>query len=152
MQYYLIYRNDELVGYSETNSFVDEVFLTGDSGALLRYAIAAVDFSGNKSQQTPDVQVVISSVSGLNAESVQLINSPNPFVESTLIMFELTENSQIELSVTDLTGKQIRVLADREFSPGAHQIEFNAAGLSSGVYFCRLRSADGVKIHKMILR
>jgi hypothetical protein len=151
VQYYEVYRNDELIGLSETNAYIDKDVLTGSFGGIIRYAVAAVDFSGNKSQPSPSVQVEISSLGEINAGGMQLFNTPNPFIDNTMITFTLNEGSKVEISVTDLTGKLIRVLEDREYAPGVHQVGFNAAGLNAGVYLCRLRSISAVVTRKMIL-
>ena len=68
-------------------------------------------------------------------------NSPNPFNPSTNISFSLPENSFVKLVVYDITGREISVLADDNFSAGNHSVLFNASSLPSGVYFYRLESS-----------
>lgn len=63
---------------------------------------------------------------------------PNPFNPSTMINFMLHEAGHARLSVYDMTGREVAVLADQAMAPGTYQYQFDATGLSSGVYLYRL--------------
>jgi len=78
-------------------------------------------------------------------------NYPNPFNPGTKISFSLDHNEKMNLSVYDIKGELISVLADREFSKGRHTVEFNAQDLSSGMYYYSLKSALGKEISKKML-
>lgn len=78
-------------------------------------------------------------------------NYPNPFNLQTTIHFELPEPSQIKLEVFDILGRKIQTLVDEPRIFGIHQEEFNAAGLSSGVYIYRLQIDEQVFVKKMTL-
>ncbi|MBK8552405.1 MAG: T9SS type A sorting domain-containing protein [Ignavibacteria bacterium] len=62
-------------------------------------------------------------------------NYPNPFNPSTLIRYSLKENGFISLKVYDIAGKEIRSLVNENQDNGNHSINFNAANLSSGIYY-----------------
>jgi hypothetical protein len=73
-------------------------------------------------------------------QTVQLnSNYPNPFNPTTTIRFALPDASSIRLSVYDAVGREVAVLADGVWSAGEHAVQFNATGLSSGVYVYRLK-------------
>ena len=57
----------------------------------------------------------------------------------------------MRLIVYDLLGREVAVLADEKIQPGAYQREFNASGLASGVYLCRLTAGASFQTRKMIL-
>ncbi len=78
-------------------------------------------------------------------------NYPNPFNPGTKINFSLDHNEKMNLSVYDIKGDLISVLADREFSKGRHTVEFNAQDLSSGIYYYSLKNAPGKEISKKML-
>ena len=78
-------------------------------------------------------------------------NYPNPFNPSTLISYTLPEEAHAKLIVYDALGRQVATLADDVQAAGAHQVTFNAAGLSSGVYFYRLEAGKNININKMLL-
>jgi hypothetical protein len=48
----------------------------------------------------------------------------------------------ISLKVFDILGREVAILVNEAMSPGSYRIRWNSTGLSSGVYFCRLRSGD----------
>ena len=62
-------------------------------------------------------------------------NFPNPFNPSTYISFSLPVRSRVKLIVYDMLGREVRKLADNSFEPGNHKVVFDAADLSSGIYF-----------------
>ena len=82
-------------------------------------------------------------------------NYPNPFNPSTEIKFSLAEQSYVKLILYDILGRKIKDLFIGEQSAGSHEIQFNAANLSSGIYFYSIE-ADYNKgtyknVKKMIL-
>lgn len=91
------------------------------------------------------------------AKSITLYeNFPEPFNASTTIQFELPSNSDIKLSVYNLLGQQVRLLADQIFAAGRHSIEWDAKDefgndVVSGVYFYRLESHGEVFSRKMMM-
>lgn len=78
-------------------------------------------------------------------------NYPNPFNPSTNIAFSLPQRQNVELSVFNLLGQKVATLYKGELSGGEHTLNFNAQGLSSGVYLYRLRTSTKVLDGKMIL-
>jgi hypothetical protein len=53
--------------------------------------------------------------------------------------------------VFNVLGERVAVLKDEVMPAGVHVVEFNATGLSSGVYFYRLTAGDFVATKKMVL-
>jgi hypothetical protein len=78
-------------------------------------------------------------------------NYPNPFNPSTQIQFELPQQSLINLSVYDVSGRKVSELANGVLPGGEHRYTFDASNLASGLYIYRL-SVDGVSVtRKMTL-
>jgi M6 family metalloprotease-like protein len=73
-------------------------------------------------------------------------NSPNPFNPSTTIRFGLPTREHVILAVFNTLGQQVAVLHNGEQEAGYHEVQFDASGLSSGVYFYRMqvRPSDSV--------
>ena len=74
----------------------------------------------------------------------------------TTIFFELSQTQQVKITVYDLAGRQVALLADQQYTMGEHTEKWNGyndAGLpvASGVYFIRMDSEDGVEFGKVIL-
>ncbi len=79
-----------------------------------------------------------------------LKNFPNPFNPTTTIRFSLRQADHVNLRVFNLAGQEVAVLADGYKKAGEQSIEFDASGLSSGVYIYKL-SAHGLSISKKLL-
>jgi hypothetical protein len=71
-------------------------------------------------------------------------NYPNPFNSKTRIGFRLQDVSFVDLKVYDMLGRSVSIVTQEYLSPGEHQIEVDASGLSSGVYFYRLTVKNSV--------
>lgn len=81
-----------------------------------------------------------------------LRNYPNPFTGQTTIEYNLPNDSQVMLVVTDLAGKQIAVLVNREQkTKGVHNISFDGSNYPAGVYYYTIQADEYVGTQKMIL-
>jgi len=78
-------------------------------------------------------------------------NYPNPFNPTTTISFSLPVSGNVLLEVYDVTGKTVSTLLNNDIAAGKHSFAFNAAGLSSGIYFYRIRANDFIATRKFIL-
>lgn len=79
-------------------------------------------------------------------------NYPNPFNPTTTIDFSLPNSALVKMVIYDILGKQVDVLINQNLSSGSHKITFNAAKLSSGIYFYELTTSDGFRsVKKMNL-
>lgn len=72
-------------------------------------------------------------------------NYPNPFNPVTKINYYLPLESSVHISVYDLSGRLVKNLLSGNQVPGVHEVEFNASGFSSGVYFytIKVKSQNG---------
>jgi hypothetical protein len=80
-----------------------------------------------------------------------LQNYPNPFNPSTGIRFRLQKSAFVTLAVIDLLGRHVATLVQEQKEAGEHAARFDAAGLASGVYFCRLQAGETSRTMKMVL-
>ena len=78
-------------------------------------------------------------------------NFPNPFNPLTKISFNLLKQSNVKLTIYDITGKEISSVIDEKLDGGMHDISFDAGYLSTGVYFYKIEAGDFKDIKKMIL-
>ncbi len=78
-------------------------------------------------------------------------NYPNPFIGSTMISFELKTNDFVKLTVLDVLGKEVTTLVNQNLTAGTHNVTFNAADLSSGVYLYKLETTDFNETKVMML-
>ncbi|MFC1539141.1 T9SS type A sorting domain-containing protein [Candidatus Latescibacterota bacterium] len=76
---------------------------------------------------------------------------PNPFNLSTTIQYNLPQDSQIILSVYNISGQLIHVLKDEYQFAGNYILTWDATGFPSGLYFCIMQSNGFTKTRKMVL-
>ena len=78
-------------------------------------------------------------------------NYPNPFNASTTIEFALPKSAFCTLKFFNLLGEEVVTLVSEKQSAGYHSVVWDAAGFSSGIYFCRMESGEFVKVVKLLL-
>ena len=77
-------------------------------------------------------------------------NCPNPFNPSTKIIWQSPVDSWQTLKVYDVLGNEAVTLVDEYKPAGKYEVDFNASGLSSGVYFYQLNSGEFITMKKMV--
>ncbi|MBE0538275.1 MAG: T9SS type A sorting domain-containing protein [Ignavibacterium sp.] len=82
-------------------------------------------------------------------------NYPNPFNPTTKIRYSIPnlgpDLQNVNLTVYDILGNQIKTLVDEPKETGYHEIDFNASVLASGVYVYRLTAGNFVSVKKMMV-
>jgi Secretion system C-terminal sorting domain len=76
---------------------------------------------------------------------------PNPFNPGTTVVYELPLPGAVSLKVYNLLGQVVCTLAEGEYRAGVQRISWNAAGLPSGVYLCRIESGGVSKTTRLLL-
>ena len=101
----------------------------------------------------------VTSVAGPSIElprGFSLSNYPNPFNPGTEIRYQISEVSTVTLRVFDPLGREVAVLVNKEEPAGSHSVTWDARGMASGIYYCRLEASDGAgerfsQTRKMVL-
>jgi hypothetical protein len=84
-------------------------------------------------------------------------NYPNPFSHETWISYYLPHECRVELDIYDVAGRLVRSLHRGVRPRGTHEAVWNGRDgggnrMTSGIYFYRLKSADGaVQTKKMLI-
>ena len=78
-------------------------------------------------------------------------NHPNPFNPSTLIRYGMPERAHVRLVVYSALGQEVAVLRSEEMAAGYYEDRFDALGLASGVYLCRLEAGTFIQVRKLLL-
>ncbi|MBI5805985.1 carboxypeptidase regulatory-like domain-containing protein [candidate division TA06 bacterium] len=81
---------------------------------------------------------------------------PNPVNNQTTISYQLPAKSNVELSVYNVLGQKIKVLAQGTQNPGWHSVIWNGRDnggrkVSSGIYLYRLSSGSGSAVKKLVV-
>jgi hypothetical protein len=80
-----------------------------------------------------------------------LQNYPNPFNAQTVISYGLPQAANVTIEIYDLLGRSIVSLPAGTQEAGYHNLEWNASGQPSGIYFYRIKAGDFTQMRKMLL-
>ncbi len=122
--------------------------------SALQYRLRQIDLDSTVRFSNP---VQVSAVTGVAPQeqigSFELLqNYPNPFNPTTRISFRLPEAADVSLVIVDLLGREVRrLIAGERRMAGLHEVVFHADGLSSGMYYYRLRAGNHVQTKKLML-
>jgi photosystem II stability/assembly factor-like uncharacterized protein len=78
-------------------------------------------------------------------------NYPNPFNPKTKIKYSIAEDGYVKLMIYDIAGRIAVDLVNKHQNKGIYEMEFDAANLSSGVYFYRIQSGKFSDTKRMVL-
>ena len=78
-------------------------------------------------------------------------NYPNPFNPSTIIKYSIPKSDLVQLKIYDVLGKEVATLVNEEKLVGTYSVTFNAASLTSGIYFYKLKAGSFSRTKKLVL-
>jgi hypothetical protein len=118
-----------------------------------RYAATMLLTMGydTKDLQYPEVTLGIENSIEIPGDYILEENYPNPFNPTTSIKYYLPQKDKVTLEVLDITGRIVKMIVNNIESVGEHTITFDGSGLSSGIYFYRLRTSAGFMQSKKML-
>ncbi len=79
------------------------------------------------------------------------VSYPNPTTGATNVPFSLRETAHVRLTVYDILGREVAVLADGPMEAGEHTVLFDGSNLSNGAYFTRLDIAGASQTRPLTL-
>ncbi|MBE0572509.1 MAG: PQQ-binding-like beta-propeller repeat protein [Ignavibacteriaceae bacterium] len=98
------------------------------------------------------LEVVFVHDDGISPEEFILYqNYPNPFNPVTSISWQSPVNGWQSLKIYDVLGNEVATLVNEERPAGRYEAQFNAADLTSGIYFYRLQVGNFIETKKMTL-
>ena len=108
-----------------------------------------------KQSITPDKSAIVTAIKKeketLPTEFKLEQNYPNPFNPSTVISYQLPEAGNVRLKIYNMLGEEVATLVNQQQPAGTYKVDWNASGLTSGVYIYRLEAKNFVQTKKMIL-
>ncbi|MCX6157090.1 MAG: T9SS type A sorting domain-containing protein [Ignavibacteriae bacterium] len=124
-------------------SFADNKLNSGNYS----YRIKQVDFNGNFEYFSLNSGIEI----GAPKKFTLAQNYPNPFNPSTKIDYEIPSDSKVNITIYDISGKEVQQIVNEYQKAGYYTAQFNASRLSSGTYFYKLTSGIDILTKKMTL-
>lgn len=135
-------------GNGTTNNSRDYKFEDNNlNSGKYHYRIKQIDFNGVFAYY--DLNTIVE----INVPDNFLLsqNYPNPFNPKTKIEFKLSKQSNVNMTVTDMAGRLISTLVNKNLQAGYYAIDFDGSNLSSGTYFYTLKTDDEISVKKMML-
>ncbi len=142
------------------NWYNDTATVTGLSlidGQTYYFSVKAEDGAGLQSgvftSNGQTVQLVTTGIDEALA-TTGLYIYPNPFTTNTTITYQLATASKIEISVSDVLGKEIVLYTNENQTAGKHELMMSSSNsnLASGVYFVKMKTEKDVKTVKVIIK
>jgi hypothetical protein len=144
-----------VIGWGYTNASrvaMTEVNSAGTKLYEIEFPMAVVSYRAFRQEYKESPPTIIGKTNNEIPSQYSLSqNYPNPFNPSTKIKFSVPENRATTLKIFDITGKQIDELISRSIPAGNYEVEWNAYGIPSGVYFYQLTSGNFSETKRMIL-
>ena len=78
-------------------------------------------------------------------------NYPNPFNPRTIINYELPITNYVTLDIYNLLGQKVATLVSENQNAGSYNIEWDASGFASGMYYYVLHVGAYRDVKKMVL-
>jgi len=128
---------------------------TVDPGRLYEYRLVDISYSGERhihaaqTVKTPSGDYMIQTMTLYQ-------NFPNPFNPTTTISYDLPERSDLNLTIYDVTGRDMVILENQEQPAGHYEFQWNGVDesgnqVSTGIYLARLQAGEYSKTIKMVL-
>jgi hypothetical protein len=164
----------QLTGFDAHSVSVNPVFTaphlhidtTASVNAALAHAGTSIpgmdfDFDGDRRPAIPDIgadqfsrdttSTDIEEGSSIPSSFALEQNYPNPFNAQTVVRYQVSVVSMVDLRVYDLLGREMAVLMNEERPAGKYSVSWNAHGMASGIYYYQLKAGGNVFTKKMIL-
>jgi hypothetical protein len=77
-------------------------------------------------------------------------NYPNPFNPITMINYQLPMISDVKLTVFNLLGQKVVTLINKIQPAGKYQVEWDASGFASGIYYYQIKTGNFQDVKKMV--
>jgi aminopeptidase N len=101
----------------------------------------------------PDMPAAVEHTSTSSTPSTLVLeqNFPNPFNPATTIRYSVPHESSVQLEIYNLLGQKVQELVNEQQHAGWKEVQWNAAALSSGIYFYKVTVGNAVQMKKMTL-
>ncbi len=142
----------EIPGHGTTSEPHDYQFVDSwvQNGIAYDYQISDVDIAGRETFY----EQIVSATPGSDIVPTEFSlhqNYPNPFNPVTTIRYDVKEVGLVSLKVFDLLGREVTTLTHEEHSAGSYSVTWNAAGMPSGIYLCRMETEGFAQVRKLLL-
>jgi len=121
---------------------------TPQNGTRFQYRLKLIDFDG-AFEYSSEIEIDINAPANFALKQ----NYPNPFNPETTITYLLPASGFVTLKIYDVLGREVATLVNEFMNAGTHHSTFSTlhSPLSSGVYICKMSSANYASSIKMLI-
>ncbi len=138
--------------YAEALAVLDGVLAEMEAEDPMRRSLAVVaealaEQAGSEGRLGGSEPATASSVVGLDLAASDVLGAPypNPSHGAAVVPLVLAEASDVEVSVYDVLGRRVAVLAEGRYEAGSHRLAVDASSLPAGMYVIRA-AVDGARV------
>ncbi|PKP15385.1 MAG: hypothetical protein CVU06_16670 [Bacteroidetes bacterium HGW-Bacteroidetes-22] len=117
-------------------------------------ATGANFFVANKFGSEASTQFWVDSYIGVESGAVlhdKISVYPNPASEMLFISLSLKKDADVEMSITDLSGKKVYETGFGRLSTGDHDLTLETSGLTNGMYMVRISTGREVVVRRIMI-
>jgi predicted outer membrane repeat protein len=147
------------------NLYMDPLFIDpGANNYFLQNISTCIDAGDPNSPLDPDSTIADMGAHWFGANAVDHPSTdiqpsscillpcyPNPFNSSLALRFELSDASEVELKIYDISGREVWSMVNGQWSTGENRVTWNAEGMPSGIYFVRLIVGNGWSVVQKVV-
>jgi Arylsulfotransferase (ASST)/Bacterial Ig-like domain/Secretion system C-terminal sorting domain len=147
--------------FSGTNEYKWKVPVNLQQDSTYKIMVSSINYSGLYGISSSAFSISSNITGIINPDNIVKSfaisqNYPNPFNPSTVIEYSIPQESLVRIDVYNVIGQRITTLVNEMKKIGNYEITWNAANLSSGIYFYSIKAIgnkgeDYAAIKKMIL-
>ena len=137
------------IGYLVTVNTIDMLKFLNDQD--IDQQLAGTDTSMNHMVKVIGASLVEERISDVPSEFKLSQNYPNPFNPSTSFTYSLKQSGDVQISIYDAAGKEVKSIVNGFREAGSYQVTFEAQNFASGIYYYRIITSDFIQTNKMIL-
>jgi hypothetical protein len=126
----------------------------GNSEAQTSYYYDMTNTTWYYTSSTPMVRIDFQDNASIeeNAAAYELNMFPNPATESTTVSFNLKNNADVTVVVTDLAGKTVSSATVTNATAGKNKVDINTATMAAGVYTVNFVANNTMITKKLVVR
>lgn len=136
-----------------TSAVVDSIIVSWPGGQKSKVTSAGINQTITITEGVLNIQPAIEMKKDLDLPVEYLLsqNYPNPFNPTTVIEYQLPEVTEVSIEIYNIVGQRVKELLLGQKEAGYHKVEFNGAGLPSGIYLYKITAGNFSESKKMIL-
>lgn len=129
-----------------------ETTLLTETEEKIRFTLGQkTNFAGENGSVVKNAKLNLPEISQSQNMKIRYL-APNPVVNDATLSFFMNRADIAEITVTDLSGKKVRTIAQKHYSKGVHEVKISSSGLQPGVYILQLHSNEKVISKKLIVK